>query len=730
MSTFKLHTGVSLAVLTFAAALNAPAARADAPPEEAAPLQWDEIVVTGTPVGRTVGESIVGTTVLTGEELESQLAATIGETLSRQPGITSTFFGPGASRPVVRGLAGPRIRVLDNGIGSIDASDSSVDHAVAVEPVFAERIEIIRGASTLRYGSSAAGGVVNVIDGRIPTVAPEGGIDLGVRYGYTTVDEGNEVAGALDLTVLDLGESKLVFHADAFFRDADDYEIPGFAESATLRALEEEEHGEEEDHDEEEHGEEEEAFGIVENSDIESKGGSGALSFIFANGHIGFSGRVFQTNYGIPGGHEHAHGEEEHGEEDHDEEHGEEEEEEEGAVRIDLDQVRLDFDGALNGDFGLFQTATLRIGYADYEHVELEGDEIGTRFTNKGWEGRFELLQKEYAVLNGAQLNGAFGTQIRTRDFAAKGEEAFVPPTKTLQLGVFTYQELDTGPWLLDFGARYEYTRQDASNLRENKTFDAFSVSAGAGFRPAEGYFVGASVYRTERAPSTEELFSNGPHIATNAFEIGNPNFDEEKALGIEGTVKGQIGWMFAQVNAYYTDYTDFIFETPTGEEEDGLPVFEFRAEDATFAGFEAETEIQFPVVSMDYLGDVGFFATGSIDFVDASIDVSGNDNLPRIPPLSGLVGAGFRSEYLDFRVEGEFVAEQDEVTEFELPTGSYALLNIYAAVHPFGSERDISLDIRATNLTDEEARLHTSFLKDLLPLPGRNVKVYLKAAF
>ena len=351
----------------------------------------DQIIVTGSPLGHPEHESIIPASVLTEDELAKLSESSIGELLRREPGVSSTFFGPAASRPIIRGLGGDRVSVLDAGIGSIDASSVSDDHAVAVEPATAERIEIVRGAATLFYGSSAAGGVVNVFDGRIPSSVPEGGIDGALRTTYGTGDRSIETAGGFDLHLGKVGGADLVFHGDGYFRNTNDYDIPGFAESEAMRLLEEaEEEEHDDDHDDdhdEEHEEEEEVFGSVENSDIESKGGSVGASLIFENGFIGISGKTMRSNYGVPGGHHH-HEEEEGHDEDHDEDHDEHGEEEgEENVRIDLEQERFDLMGELNSPFLIFDTAKIRFGYADYVHQELEGAEIGTTFKMKATKG-------------------------------------------------------------------------------------------------------------------------------------------------------------------------------------------------------------------------------------------------------------------------------------------------------------------------------------------------------
>ena len=693
-------------------------------------IERDVIVVTASPLERTVGETILNTSVLSEEELQRRVENSIGETLRREPGVSSTFFGPGASRPVIRGLTGDRIRVLDAGIGSIDASATSPDHAAAVEPATAEKIEIVRGSSMLLYGSSAAGGVVNVFNGRIPTVVPEDGVDGSLRVGGSTVDNGTEAAGGFSAAVGEIGGATVVLHADGVYREAEDYDIPGFAESARLRALEEaeeEHHDEDEDEDEHEHEEEEEVFGTAENSAFETHGGSAGLSFIFDNGFFGVSATAMDTTYGVPGGHGHEEGEEEHDEDDDhdDEDEDHHDEEEEGGVTIELKQRRFDVNGEIEGDYGPFQKAKLRLGYADYEHVEIEpSGEVGTNFSNVGFEGRFELVSKSRAFLGG-ELNGATGIQYRRRDFSAIGEEAFVPPTETEQFGVFAIKELSTGPMRFELGGRYENTSHEVVATGLTRDFDGFSVSGGAGLQASENVFLGVTAFRTERAPSTEELFSNGPHLATNAFEIGDVDLEEEIARGVEATARFSNGQFSGSISGYYTSYRDFIFETVTGDEEDGLPVFQFFAEDASFRGFEAQVSGELiKVGTFDIHGDA------SVDYVRATTDAIGNSNLPRIPPLSGIVGLEARSEHVDLRAELEYAADQNDVSAFELPTDGYEVFNAFVTIRPFDNASGLALRVSANNLTNEEVRLHTSFLKDLVPLPGRNFRLSIQGSF
>ncbi len=657
----------------------------------------DEIIVTASPLGRSVDETIGGVTVLSGEELSRDLDASIGETLRRQPGISSTFFGPGASRPVIRGIGGDRIGILDSGISSNDASATSVDHAVAIEPATAERIEIVRGAGTLLYGSSAAGGVVNVFSGRIPDALPEGGADGALRVGLSSVDDGVEATGGFDVTLAKIGEGGLVFHGEGGYRNNENYEIPGFAHSARRRVIDAMGPGADTTRD------------VLPSSSATSTTGSAGVSYVFANGFAGVSGTAINSLYFIPGSEEAlADG---------------------TGPSIDLRQRRLDFDSAVEADLALFQKVKLRIGYADYTHTEFEPDgAAGTVFTNEGVEGRLELIDKTVSLGSGA-LDGAVGFQWRVRDFAAIGDEAFLPPNKTGQYGVFALKGYQTGPFRVELAGRYERTNHRADDIGADLGFNAVSVSGGVSVKPAEWAFLGVTALRTERAPSPEELFSDGLHLATGTFEVGDPTLDIETARGLEATARFGGDTLSLTVNGFYTSYKDFIFENATGIDADIdgelFPIFEYVATDATFKGFEAELDAE-----LFRAGAVHFHAHLAADYVRATAEGSATGDLPRIPPFSGLLALEARSPRVDLRGEADYAGRQTRTGADEPPTDSYTQWNAYLTVRPLGEDSPLALRVSALNLTNEEARLHTSFLKDVAPLPGRNVKVALTGEF
>ena len=710
MNNKYIRTGMITLSLCLASGINAQAQESSGQQLHDHGHEVDVVFVTGTPHGRGQFDVLQGSNVLANDELDKKLEATIGETLSGLPGISSTSFGAGASRPIIRGLGGDRIRVLVNGIGSIDASNTSPDHAVAGDPLTAQRIEIMRGASTLLYGNNAVGGVVNIIDNRIPTTVPENGVSGKARASFGSVSDDRSFGGVIDFAATD----NIVLHLDGYYRKADNYSIPGFAESLALRELEEAEHEGEEEEEHEEH-EEEEQFGFVENSDLENKGGTVGIGFIGENGSFGMSFNVNDSNYGVPG---HAHGHEEEHEEGEEEEGEEEHHEEEEVVRIDLDQKRFDLKGDLRQDFLIFEESRIRFGYADYKHVELEGDEIGTRFTNKGWEGRLEFIQKDMD-----NVHGSMGLQFRDREFSAIGEEAFVPANDTFQWGVFVVEEIEFEPVTFEIGGRYDYQKTQSPALGLERTFNTFSFSGGAAIHPTENDLIGISVSRSERAPTPEELYSNGPHLATSAFEVGNVNLTTEKATSAEFTLKRNLDRFSGSFNFYHTWYDNFVYQQETGEEEDGLHVLQYSQRDAKIYG--AELEFGYNLIEGDtYTVQVN----GTFDFVHARFN--NGDVIPRMPAMSTNFGVEYQSEMFDVGADVRFVGNKTKVADEILPTDDYTNLDLSVTWRPFGYDQDLNVRFQANNVTNSEQRQHTSFLKDLIPLPGRNFRITLNYGF
>ncbi|HEY0625595.1 MAG TPA: TonB-dependent receptor [Allosphingosinicella sp.] len=670
--------------------------------------QSGEIVVTA-PFVRDL-DLLAGTSVLAGENLVREIRPQLGDTLARLPGVSATSFSPGASRPVLRGFSGERVRVLTDGLGSLDASNTSADHAVTIDPLTAERIEVLKGPAVLLFGSQAIGGAVNVLDRRIPRVVPDEALHVDALAVLGSAADERSVGAGVDAP---LGGG-LVFHVDGSYRKTDDLRAGGYILSPDLRAeqleIAEEEAAEGHVEEAEEALELADLRGEIPNSQTEQTTYGAGLAYIRDGGNIGFSVSKFDSRYGVPmrPGAEHHH-EEDPG---HEEEHGEED------VSIDLNQVRADLRGELNFAGGAFEKVRGRFGYADYEHTEFEGDEVGTVFTTEGFEGRVELVQREREGWRGAS-----GVQYFTRDFAAVGAEAFLPPNETSQLGLFTLQEFNVGQVNLEAAARYERTEVGSDTVGVDRKFNTFSAAFGASYDIAPGVKLGANVSRAERAPSAEELFSDGPHIATQAFEIGDPTLNTEKGWGGEIFARADAGPFELSASLFATKFDDFIYEAATGEEEDELPVFQYFQRDATYWGFEASASAR-----LFEAGGFRFVADGVADYVRGTIEDAGP--VPRIPPLRLLGGIEAQSDRLDLRGEVEWVDEQDRVASFETPTEGFTLVNASAAWRPWGKRNPTSIVLSANNIFDVDARRHASFTKGYVPLAGRDIRLSARVSF
>jgi len=702
--------------------LAGPALAQSAPETTRNPVHGDEdrvIIVTADFIEEL--DILAGTSVVTGDDLLRDIEPQIGDILADQPGVSATSFSPGASRPVLRGLQGERVRVLTDGIGALDVSNTSVDHAVTIDPLVTERIEIFRGPAALLFGSQAIGGAVNALDRRIPRAVPEDGYHVDAIGSYSSAYDGYSGSAAADVALGD----QFVVHVDGSYRKTEDVEVGNYVLSPTLRAQQLAVAGEEFEEGHLEEADEAREFadlrGVLPNSATETYTLGAGFALINEGGSLGASVSYFDSRYGVPArpGAEHAHGEE--GEEGGDEE-------EEGPVAIHLKQYRADLRGEVFTE-GFLEKIKFRAGFSDYQHTEFEGDEVGTVFETQGFETRLELVQ---AQRNG--WRGVTGFQASTRAFSAVGAEAFVPPNDTDQYGLFTLQEFEIGRIGVELSGRYERTdvrsdkvaiglEEDAVITAFDRSFDAFSIAGGVNYAIAPDVKLGLNLSRVERAPSAEELFSNGPHIATQAFEVGDPNLAKESSLGVEAYLRGETGAARFQLAAYYSRFDNFIYETDTGLEADGLPLFQFLQSDADYYGFEAQA-------AYDLIDRDGLTVTidGVADYTRAEIADDGP--APRIPALRVLGGIEASQDSFGARVEAEWVADQDRTASFELPTDGYTMINASVSWKPFGTRNETMLILSGDNLFDVDARRHASFTKDFVPLAGRNIKLSARLSF
>ena len=657
---------------------------------------------------------LAGTSVLEVRDIQRDMVTgQIGDLLTKIPGVSATSFAPGSSRPVLRGQQGERVRVLVDGVGTADVSNTSVDHATTIEPITVERIEVLRGPAVLLYGSQAIGGAVNVIDKRIPTRMPDEDFHLDAFGGVDSATNLRTGAASLDVGLT----NNLVFHVDGSWRQTGNMEIGGFQLSPELREeLLEEAAEKQADGEPEEAAEFREAAaqrGFVPNSDMESWTINAGLGLILGESTFGASLGWYDTNYGVikRPGLKHEHGGEEGG--------AEEEEEGEENVRIDLQQFRADFKGDIYLGEGAFERLKLRVGYSDYTHTEFEGPgEVGTVFDATSVEARAELVQNA-----GGTLRGATGVQFLHRDFFAVGAEAYIPPNLTDQLAVFTLQEFGTGPIQIEAAARAEFTNVEAQTLGIARDYDTFSGALGLVYEGIDGIRVGINGSRAERAPSAEELFSNGPHIATQAFEIGDANLDTESAWGVEAYARGSIGAGTFNLTVFKQWFSNYIFLEETGEEEDDLPVFQYLQQDADFFGIEAD--ISYPIIDGE-----GFRLLTDLRASYVEAELANGTAVPRIPPLSLLGALEAQTGVFDVRGEVQWFDGQDRVTVFETPTDSFTLVNALIAWRPFTDNQNVTVQFAADNIFDVNGRRHASFTKDFVPLVGRNFRASVRLSF
>ena len=664
-------------------AADAPAAEASLPP----------VTVSASGLQLGANEMTTPVTVLEGDELVRRREATLGETLNSEPGITSSHFGAGASRPIIRGMDGPRVKVLSDGAELHDASTISPDHAVVSEPLLATQIEVLRGPSALVYGNGAVGGVVNVLDGKIPTAVPqkgyEGSAELRANSGAS------EKAGAFSLTG---GTGNLAVHVEGVARDAGDYRVgKGWAPEAepTRKVL-----------------------GSFNRTDT----GSVGLSWVGDRGYLGAAYTRQTARYGLPGHNHsfegcHTHGDHLHcgshaGEEEdgHDHDHAADP----GDVPVvDLRSERLDIRGELRNPFAGFAALRLRAGLTDYAHDEVEDGAVSTTFKNKAYDTRIELQHEPIAG-----FKGLVGLQTSQRKFSAEGEEAYVQPTVTRKTGLFMLEEYRWNDWRFEAALRHDRQTATAETSEIERSHNGTSASLGAVWRFTPGYQLGASLTRASRAPTAEELYARGLHMATSTYEKGDANLRAETSQNIDLGLRKTSGDTTFGVSVFHNRISNYIYGR-TLDEMDGLQLLQYSQADATFTGIEGQVRQRLS----RHAGITLFGDAVRARLQDGSL-------LPRIPPAR--VGLRLDATWNAWQGQVEWlqVARQTRVAAFEQPTPGYGMLNLGVSYSGQTNGTPWQVYLKGNNLTDRLAYAHTSFIKNAAPLMGRNVTVGVRVAF
>ena len=647
--------------------------------EQTTNIDLPTISVTGNPLGVASDALVVPVSILSGRELSLKRESTLGDTLNGIPGVAATHFGPNASRPVIRGLDAERVRIMQNGVGVLDASSLSFDHAVTIDPLVIEQIDVVRGPAALLYGGSAVGGVVNAIDHRIPTESVTGIIGrTEARVGGP--DSQNNLAG-----VVDVGNGKIAIHADAYTRKTSDLNIPGFAVSSRKNQADpsilRENHGK------------------LVNSSASADGGALGASLTFDNGYIGASYSDFNSNYGTVA---------------------------EAAVRADMKSQRWDLASEFKDLGNIINRVKARMAYTDYQHQEIEGGTVGTTFKNNGVEGSVELGHAKFS-----SIEGVVGFQFQNTRFEALGTEAFVPPVQTQNHAIYVYEEMPLNIWNLEklklsFGGRAEHTTLDANPWAKSPTaqaasFNAYSYALGGLYTLNSNWSLASNLSHNERAPSYFELYADGAHLATGQYEVGNANFNKERSNGLDAQIRWKDAKNSFNFGAYYTRFSRFLGLLDTGniDVDTSLPIAQFSTFAASFKGLEAEGKF-------NLVDNLDLKLRG--DYVRAS-NLDNSQALPRITPLRLGAGLHYQKNALGARIDMLHAFKQNRTAENELATDGYTDVSALVT-YKLPVKLNMELFAKANNLLNQEIREHSSFLKDLSPAGERSVLIGMRADF
>jgi len=648
------------------------------------------IVVTATGLDQTAGETATPVITLTGDDLVHRRQATLGETLAGLPGVNLDNFGGGASRPVIRGQTAPRVQALSDGANIQDAAAISPDHAITTEPLLLRGIEVLRGPAALLFGGSAIGGAINLLDDKVPTSLPENGL-TGVaegRLGWG--DSERSLVGGITAS-----SGPIAFHAEGVYRSSDDYRVPN-------------------------------AFGDrhVDGSYNETSTFSVGTSWVGSQGYLGVAYTRQNSEYGLPG-HSHDYeschphgsslhcGSHSHDDGDHDHDHDHEHEHDEVPF-VKLRSDRFDIRGEYRDMLPGIERARLRLSFTDYAHDEIEEDVVSTTFTNKAHDLRIDVAHKSIAG-----LRGIIGFQHSGSDFSAVGTEAFLPESSTTNTAVFLLETLQAGPVRLEAAVRQEWQTIETTLDRE-VSHKPLSFSGAAVWDINGDYSLALSLARSQRAPNVQELFARGVHLATNTYELGTATLGTETGKSVDLTFRKTAGNTTFTIGLYHQDFDNYIFANTLDQYED-FRLIRYVAADASFTGVDGEIRQQItPAVGLTVFGD----------YVRAKLH-DDQGNLPRIP--AGRLGARADGGWGPFHGDIEYyrVFEQDHIASFETRTPGYNMVNATLAWRTeLGPFANAEIFMRGTNLTNELAFNHASFIKDSSPLRGRNVVFGVRTSF
>ena len=658
----------------------------------------DDFYITSTGIKQYTSKSARPVTVLSGEELQKKMGTTIGDTLKNELGITSQSFGPGVGTPVIRGQSGPRVRVLQNSIGNNDVSSLSPDHANGVNPISAERIEVLRGPSTLLYGNGAIGGIVNVIDNRIPEQVPDKLLGGAAAQRYDSASD--LTSSALKL---DGGKDKFAFHLDGFYNDQNNTHIGGQQiDESAARATDPTLEGTPVLNN---------PNGVIPNSNARSRGGSAGASVIGDIGLVGAAINSLENNYGIPpngtGG---------------------------APVRVQMNQTKYDFKGQLNQPFALAKELRLKFGYTDYKHVELDNGEAATTFLNKTYESRLELEHQPLGI-----VKGVMGFQSVNSDFSALGAEALVPKSKIDSYGLFAVESFKIKDITYELGLRGEWQGISPETTYSSVSYVPLSGSVSALWDITKQHQLSLGVTQSQRAPQIQELFSNGVHEATMSYEKGDVNLQKEISYNLDIGYKFNTSWMTSELNLFNNWVNDYIYQQQDYQvfneviedfqlicSDPGacVPVLQSAQANAIFRGFEAKTLF---TIMQNHYGAVDLTLFG--DYTRGTFEQGGN--VPRMPPLRYGFELSYEKNDLTTQARLTRGEAQNDAGENQSNTPGYLVLNLGAQYQlATFHQSEVQLFAAGKNMLNENIRNSTSYLRNFAPDPGRSAEIGIRVSY
>lgn len=650
----------------------------------------DKIMVFGHDESSSLYDMVPSVTKLSGDKLLQVRATSLGDTLKNEVGIASSSYGPSAGRPVIRGLDGDRIRILQNGIGVLDASGASQDHAIPIDPLMMDSVEIVRGPLSLLYGSSALGGVVNILTNRTHSDFQDG-FHGAVDSQLSSMDNGKTIG-----TKIDYGKNRWMFHVDGNYRKTQDLKINGFARSARKRELDPLPLDQEtRDH--------------LTNSANETQSGAVGTTYVGDENIIGVSASIFANEYGVVA---------------------------DPQTRIKMEQSRFDLASEWK-NWQLFKTIRLKSAQSIYKHREIENGIIGTLFKNNGNETRLEFVQHKAGA-----LSGLVGFQSNIFRFSALGDEAFLPETLNSAQALFAFEEFSFDKDKINIGARAEgqHIRPYADSkftLQQSRSFFLGSLALGYLHNLNASWSVSSQISYNERAPNYQELFASGAHMATFTYQVGNSNLSKEKAQALDLSLRYQTDKVRFAMSAFGQKFHDYIFLAPTGtfddtnnsgiagDSSDDLPIYNYTSKNAFLYGLELD--FHYNDILQTFSGRTDIYIKA--DYLRGR-NVTDHTNLPRITPPRTTLGLSYSYGDCIYDLELQRVFAQNIVAPNELPTDGYNQVNLGAIYKYTVGLQQLSFFARVNNLFNVEARNHVSILKDISQLGGRNFSAGIRAYF